>query len=200
MTTPWLTISERDRRVLAAGVATMMAIVIIGRGLPALRDWQAAREAEASALTLRVQRARAAVRDADRNRRLVADARVRLARYESAILSGPTATSATAQLSELLGEAAASAATDLGAIQLSADSTARTTLSRVTARTEIAGDAESIALFLDALEESPRLLAVRELTITAGAPSNMPMQREQLHATVTVDALFPTPHRQEGRR
>lgn len=200
MMTRSLTISARDRRVLLLGTAVLLGLALVGRGLPALQAWRAKREAEASTLDLRLQRARAAVRDLDRNRRLLAEAQARLSRYDSALLSGLTTTSAAAHLSELLGEAASSSDAELGAVQLSADSAARTALSRVTARTEVTGNLESIALFLDALEEGPRFIAVRELNITSGTSPANPAQRELLRVALVVEGVFPTPRRQGGRR
>ncbi|MGH7632627.1 MAG: GspMb/PilO family protein, partial [Gemmatimonadaceae bacterium] len=182
-------LSARDRRVLFWGVVVIALILLTGRGVPRLRVWASARSAEVDALALQVQRARASVDGGSSNQRIAQQATLKLARYDSAMLGGRVPTTAGAQLAEVLAESAEATETQLGAVQLSSDST-RMRLGHVTARVEVTGDLEAIALFLDALEEGPELLAVRELDLAPDGSVSAPTQPERLKAQILVEGVY----------
>jgi hypothetical protein len=182
-------LSTRERRALAFGVGLILLLLIVGRGMPRLHAWVRGRTDTADALALKLNRARASVNDERRNQLLAHDASLRLARYDSAMLSGHLPTLASARLAALLSECAEATETQLGAVQLSSDST-RAQLGHVTARVEVTGDLEAIALFLDALEEGPELLAVRQLDLAPDGSVSAPAQPERLRAQILVEGVY----------
>ena len=182
-------LSSRDRKVLVLGAVIVVTLLLVGRGLPRLRDW-ARRETEAAAaMSLQVQRLRASLDGRRRNEALTHEVALRLARYDSSALAGRAPTTASARLAELLAECADAAETQLGAVQLSVDSTT-SLLGHVSARVEVTGDLEAIAIFLDALEEGPELLAVRELDVASDGSVLPPTQPERLRAQILVEGVY----------
>lgn len=188
-----VTISNRDRRVLAAGVAAIVVLIAVSRGLPALRQWQSESRDSASALAQEVARVRTMMalnrvtRDslAARQRRFIALAPL-LVRGETHAMGG-------AMLASLISSAATAASVRLGPVQVRADTSARGVFSRVGARAEITGDVQGVGAFLSILERGPTLLAVRELTISQPEPAAAPDRAEVLHVALAVDALMLAP-------
>jgi hypothetical protein len=183
-------LSPRDRFALAFGAGVMLLLVALGRGMPALLGWTRDHRARATAAAAELARAEHSVRNLARTRRVLSQAESRLAAYDSALLAGHTPASAGAALAALLSEAASVSEAALGAVQLSADTAARSVLARASARASVSGDLESVALFLETLEEGPQLTAVRELSITPSQPFVAPGQREMLRLEITVEGLF----------
>lgn len=182
-------LSTRDQRALACGAVLMLLLVLLGRGVPRVREWVRAQKNAADALAFQVNRARTSVTEASRSQLLAHDGSLRLARYDSAMLAGRDPTIAGARLTELLAECASVAETQLGAVQLSSDST-HALLGHITARIEVTGDLESIAIFLDALEEGPELLAVRELDLAPDGSVAAPALPERLRAQILVEGIY----------
>lgn len=182
-------LSSRDRKVLMFGVSVVVMLLIVGRGLPRLRSWARRESESAVALSLQVQRLRASLDGKQRNAALTHDVTLRLVRYDSSALTGHVPTTASARLAELLAECADAAKTQLGPIQLSVDSST-SLLGHVSARVEVSGDLEAIAIFLEALEEGPELLAVRELDVASDGSVSAPTQPERLRAQILVEGVY----------
>lgn len=183
-------LAERDRRALVYGTALLLGIVLMVRGLPALRGWTSS-HAEAADL----QRERlllasgAAHRLADSRARLTA-VRQDLSAYGSLLLGGSTISAAGATLAEAVATAAEDAEVTLGAVQLRGDSAGTGRLVRIGARTSLTGDLASIAFFLALLEAAPELLVLRELTIVQPEPAITRERVEALRAELLVEGMY----------
>jgi hypothetical protein len=186
--------------VFVGGALAVAALLGLGRGLPALLAHQKDRLASATNASQQARRAQASVAAQSVNERALGIVRGRLATYDSALLAGADPTAASARLSTLITDAAESTDTQVGGVQLQADSAATTMLGHVRARTTVTGDLESIALFMEALEAGPELLAIRELNITQASQLAVPRQRESLRAEILVEGLFLDPASRELRR
>ena len=185
-----LAISGRDRRVLSFGLAVIGLLLLVGRGIPAWRRWDADARASAAELAVEEERAAAAARALPALRDSAAARRERLVALAPAVLDGESAASAGAALASLVSGAAAKAGVQIGAVQLSRpDSAARTVFTRVRVRTDATGDLPGLLRFLQALEGGPALLAVREWSVSqpnAGGPATLP---ETLRLELTVEGL-----------
>jgi len=195
MRMPALTVTQRDRRTLISGAAGIALLVLVGRGLPALRRYEHDQRAAAAEAQDRLARIRASMKQHATNARVLAEARRRLVSYDSALLVGRDPTAVQAQLSALITEAGDGAEAQLGGVQLQADSTATTMLSHASARTTVTGDLEAIGWFMESLEAGPPLVAIREVSITQAAQPSMPQQHETLRAELVVESLFANPRR-----
>ena len=183
-------LSERDRRVLAVGALVIGLLLLLGRGLPAWRRWDAETRASAAEMTAEAARARAAVRALPALRDSAAARGGRLVALAPAVLDGGSAASAGAELASLVSGAATRAGVQLGAVQLSPpDTAARTVFTRVRVRTDATGDLPRLLRFMQALEGGPALLSVREWAVAqpnAGGPAELP---EALRLELTVEGL-----------
>jgi hypothetical protein len=184
-------LSSRDARVLMLGTLVVTAIVVLSRGVPALRGRAERYREGAARAAAQAGRVEWSLRNADGTRRALERTRSQLAAYDSAIVEDETPSAASARLAELVSDAAEVAEARLGAVQLGADTiAARGTLARVTARASVTGDLMAIAQMLQALEEGPRLLAVRELGIVPMQTGAVRGQPEVLQAELLVEGLY----------
>lgn len=183
--------SPRDQRVLAVGVGAVLIIVLSAQGVPRIIEYTSARERQANAAIARATRAEQAIHRAGRTHSTLRLVRAGLATYDSALVEGTTSSAASARLSSLISEAVDGTDARLGSVTLGVDSSAsRGKLARVTARASLSGELFSIALVLQALEEGPHLLAVRELSLTQPQPVASPTQVEIMQAEIMVEGLF----------
>jgi hypothetical protein len=187
--------TSRDRRVLVAGVAVIVALLGVARGLPGLRQWQSESRDSASALVREVARVRTTMARDHVTRDSLAARQQRFIALAPLLLRGETPAMGGAILASLISTAATAASVRLGPVQVRADTAVRTIFSRVGARAEITGDVRGVGTFLSILERGPTLLAVRELTISQLEPGAAPDRAEALHVTLAVDALMLTPRR-----
>lgn len=186
-------IGRRDRRAVLAGIAVVVSLLVVARGLPALQQWQLESRESARALTQELASARATVARA----RLTHDSLVarqrRFIALAPLLLRGETPATGTAALASVISTAATAASVRLGPVQVRADTTSRGVFSRVGVRAEITGDVRGVAAFLSILERGPTLIAVRELTISQVEPAAAIDRAEALHVALSVDALMLTP-------
>src|SRR6185312_1248848 len=184
------TLSPRDRRALAIGLVSIATLVIVGRVVPAWRDWQRA------AVTSADDAARTAARDdlLARNARAIHDSlaarRARLAVLAPAWLSGESPAAAGAGLAAIITRAATDAAMALGALDLHTDSVAQSPFVLVRVRANVTGDIQGLATLLAALDRGPVTLNVASLDVQAGDPAAPPQRAEVLHADLTIEALW----------
>jgi len=186
-------ITNRDRRVLAAGVAAIVVLIGVARGLPALRQWQSESRDSAGALAQEVARVRTTMAHDRVTRDSLAARQRRFIALAPLLVRGETPAMGGAILASLISSAATAASVRLGPVQVHADTAARGVFSRVGARAEITGDVLGVGTFLSILERGPTLLAVRELTISQLEPAAAPDRAEVLHVALAVDALMLTP-------
>jgi hypothetical protein len=185
--------TSRDRRVLGAGVAAILVLLGVARGLPVLRQWQSESRDSASALVQEAARVRATLARAHVTRDSLAARQRRFIALAPVLLRGETPAMGGAVLASLISTAATAASVRLGPVQVHADTVVRGVFSRVGAHAEITGDVHGVGAFLSILERGPTLLAVRELTISQLEPAAAPDRAEALHVALAVDALMLTP-------
>lgn len=185
-------LATRDRRAVLLGAALLVPALVLARGLPVWRRWNA--ETAARAETARSQAVRteamaqgfAGVVDS-------LDARTqRLQAVTSHLVTGSTLPEAQANFEAALAEAARPALVRLDAVRIRVDSTAiaHGGFPRLYAEAQATADLTGIALFLAALERGSPLLAIRQVAIepTTGissSPSTVPV----LSLRLTVTAL-----------
>jgi hypothetical protein len=186
---------NREQRVLLIGGGIVLALIVLGRGIPALLRWHA--ESRSTVSELRGQVARAtqlvgtatAVRDSAtmRGHRLIALAPL--------LLDGTTSSAATATLASLVSGAAAKANIRLGSLQLAVDSSHGGTFTRISVHGNATGDIRGLSALLTQLERGPTLLAVRQLSIFQSDPTTPPDQAETLQVEFVIEGLSLAPHR-----
>jgi len=182
--------SARDRRALAIGAAAIVALTVLGRGLPALLSWErematVAEERGAELARAHVQIARAEIfQDSARahGARIVALAPL--------LLGGDSPATASATLAGIVSGAAARANVRVGALQLHADTATRGAFVRVGVRGEVTGDIAGVMAMLASLEHGPTMLAIRELSITQPEPAATPDHMEALHVELLVEGMM----------
>ena len=182
--------SARDRRALLIGATTVLLVIAMARGAPALVKRYVAVGDRAALASQRAARAEWAARNAPRTRATLRQVRAELAGYDSALVQGNTPDDAAAGLMQIVTEAAAVADARIGSLQVTADTVdRRTALSRISARVSVGGDLMAVAILLQTLEAAPRLLAVRELHVSQ-SPSASRRQVEVLQADLLVEGLY----------
>jgi hypothetical protein len=184
-------LSSADVRTLRTGVVTILAMLFLFRGAPAVHRWTTERHAVAVARLDEVNRAERSIRDHGRTASAHARTRTRLTAYEKALLVATRTPAASAELAELVSEAAEMSEAGLVSIQLRVDSSGGgARLQRVTARATLTGDLESLVLFLHLLEDGPALIAVRELDLAGGDTRVGAGATERLRLEVAAQGLF----------
>jgi hypothetical protein len=198
----WPIVSQRDRHTLAAGAVVIAFLVVMSRGVPALRRWQADARTSATQLAAEAARAEASVSAHAATQESLLVRRARLAELDTAWLEGDSPATAAASLADLLAEAATVAEAQLTAVQVqpgvaASRGSAAGAVSRVAARASLTGDLETLVLFLATLESGPTLVSVRELSVTQPERELRLDQNESLRAEVVVEGLTRTAR---GRR
>lgn len=189
-----MNISKRDRRVLGIGVVAMTTILVAGRVLPALLALTSDQRQRADAARARADRSEWLAHNADALGRALSVSRRALARYDSAFITGTTASTASANLTQVVSDAVGETDARLGAIRADGDSAATGDVAHVVAHASITGDLESIATVLRKLEQGPRVLVISELSIATNQPNVPHDQVEQLQVELVVDGLYlPSP-------
>jgi hypothetical protein len=184
-------ISKRDRRVLVVGAAAVTCILLVGRAVPSLMAFTSEHRRRSDALVARAARTEWLAHNADALNRALERSRGELARHDSALVAGETASAASANLAQVVSDAVAETDARLGAIRADGDSGAAPgEVAHVVAHASITGDLQTIATVLRLLEEGPRMLAVSELSIAATQPNVPHDQVEQLQAELVIDGLY----------
>lgn len=182
-------LSPRDRRTLLAGAAAIVLLVLLARGLPAWRRWDAGAAASAAEMTAEASRAEATVRLFPAALDSLEARRERLVALGRGVLAGGSTAGAGAELASLLAGAAARSGVQLGSVQVRADTASAATFVRVSVRADATGDLPGLLRLLALLEGGPELLAVRDVAINqpqAGGPAEQP---EALRMELSVEAL-----------
>lgn len=182
-------LSPGDRRTLAGGAAVIALLVLLARGLPAWRGWDAAASASAAEMAAEATEAERTVRVFPAALDSLEARRGRLVEVGRGVLEGGSTAAAGAELASLVSGAATRAGVQIGAVQLRADTAAAGTFRRVAVRVDGSGDLPGIVRLLALLEGGAELLAVRELSINQPHAGGPPENPETLRLEMTVEAL-----------
>lgn len=182
-------ISGRDRRALAAGALVIALLVLLGRGLPAWRRWDADVRASAAEMAAEAARAEQAVRLLPTALDSLAARRARLVAVGRGALGGSSTAASAAALASLVSGAAARAGVQVGSVQVRPDTASAGTFMPIAVRADGTGDLPAITRMLVLLEGAPELLAVRELSITQPSPGGPAEQPEALRIEISVEGL-----------
>lgn len=182
-------LSPGDRRTLILGAAIIGSMIILAVGVPRYGAWRASAFGDAEREAASLARLEASVARFNRTARSLSTAQGEMVTLDSLLLPGTSLSAAGTALAAAISEAAEGAEAQLGSIQVRRDSTSRAELTRIGARASVIGDVESLALFLESLEASPPVLAVREWSISGGSPGVAPTQRVSLRMEVLVEGL-----------
>ena len=183
-----LGLSARDRRTLIVGASVVGGLFAAARGLPSLVRWQNDRRMEVESMVADLSAARAGARQMPAMRDSLRARQKRLAAVDSAILSGPTSSSAAAMLASALEELAAESSVKVSAMQLHADSAAGAVV-QVGVRVTAVADVYGLLALLRAIEGGETLLAVRELAVTQPEPAAPSSKPEALRIDMMVVGL-----------
>lgn len=190
MRQPLASLSPRDRRAVVIGFVAIGSLVIVGRVVPAWREWKQ------SAVASAAEAARAAARDEvlARSARAIHDSlaarSARLASLAPTWLTGDSPASAGAGLAALVTRAATGAALTLGTVDIRTDSVGHNLFVPVHVRLSVIGDIQGVATLLAALDRGPVTMRVVSLAIQGGDPAAPPQHPEILHVDLAVDALW----------
>jgi hypothetical protein len=184
-----LELSSRDRRTLTIGSFAIASLIVVARGIPALRSWDADRKAEGYSAAQRLASLRdglvmlPTLRDSLRLRR------DRLAALESNLLCGASPSAIAASLASELEDLADDNAVKVTALQLRADTVATGGLARVDVRLTGIADVYGLAGFLRAAESDSTLLVVRDLSVSQAEPTAADGRPEALRVDMLVAAI-----------
>lgn len=182
-------LSHRDRRTLAIGAGLVAALVLLGRGLPAWRGWDAETRASAAQKAAEAVQTEAAVRLLPASLDSLQARRARYVALGGALLDGESTAAAGASLASLVSGAAARAGVQIGSVQVRPDTAGAGTFMRITVQADGTGDLPAITRLLEALEGGRELLAVRQLSITQPNPGGAAEQPEALRLDLQVEGL-----------
>jgi hypothetical protein len=183
------TLSDRDRRTLVVGVVVITLLVLLSRGVPAWRRWDAAVRASAAEMATEAARAEQTVRLLPASLDSLEARKGRFIAVGAGVLDGESAAASGAALASLVSGAAARAGVQVGSVQVQPDTASAGTFMRIAVRADGTGDLPAITRMLSLLEGAPELLAVRDLAITQPTPGGPAEQAEALRMEITVQGL-----------
>ena len=184
-----LGLSERDRRTLTIGLMTVMSLVTLSRGIPALRVWEAGRLAAAGASSEQLSVVRQAERDHSRIRDSLRARQRRLAELDSSLLTGPSPSTILAVLASSVEALAEENGFKVGSVRLRADSLAMDGLALVEARVAGVTDVAGLAGFLRAVESGKTVLVVRDLSVSQPEPAASDAKPEALRVDMLIASI-----------
>lgn len=182
-------ISGRDRRTLVTGMIVILLLVLLGRGIPAWRRWDAGVRASAAEMAAEAARAEQTVRLLPPALDSLQARRARLVALGRGVLDGESTAASGAALASLVSGAAARAGVEIGSVQVRPDTAGAGTFMRIAVRADGTGDLPAITRMLALLEGAPELLAVRALSITQPTPGGPAEQPEALRMEISVEGL-----------
>ena len=184
-----LAISRRDQRTLGVGAFTIAMLMVVSRGIPAIRTWDAERVREARETAAQLASIRIGRRQASAIRDSLAARRARLASIDSTLGAGASASAVAAALASTLEDLADRNAVKVTALQIRADSVARGGMTRVEVRLSGITDVTGLASFLAAVEAGPMPVVVRELDVSQPEPTAADDKPEALRLDVLVSGV-----------
>lgn len=184
-----LGISQRDRRTLIVGVSVVGTVLAIGRGLPAVSDWESTQRREAESTAERLAQLRDGLRSLPALRDSLRARTARLAELDTTLIRGVSPAAIAAAFASALGDIADENALRVSTLQLRSDSVATQGLARVEVRVTGVTDVAGLAGFLRAVEGNAMPARVRELNISQPEPLAGEAKPETLRVDVLVEGL-----------
>lgn len=182
-------LSSRDRRTAIVGMAAFVAILGVGRGLPAWKRWDAmARDRAERMHALAAISADSGVRLAALREAVRVEER-RAAGVRAAFLDGDTPGEAAALLAGGLTTGAEDVGVRITNVQLQPDTGFVGGTARVGLRLAGSGDVRGLTAFLRDTEAGTPLVRVIELTVSQSDPGAGPGQPEMLRFELGLEAL-----------
>jgi hypothetical protein len=182
-------LSPGDRRTLWMGIGVILLLVLLGRGIPAWRRWDADARGSAAEMAAEAARAESETRRLPVSLDSLQARRARYAALGGGILPGESTAAAGASLAALVSGAAARAGVQIGSVQVRPDTAGAGTFMRISVQADGTGDLPAVTRMLVMLEGGRELLAVRQLSITQpnpGGPAELP---ESLRLDITVEGM-----------
>lgn len=187
--TAGLRISRRDQRTLGVGVVTIALLMVVARGIPAVRAWEADRLREAIETATQLTSIRVGRRQLSAHRDSLVARRARLASVDSTLLSGASTSAVAAALASSLEDLSDHNAIKVTSLQIRADSVARGGMTRVDVRLSGIADVVGLAGLLQEIEAGAMPLVVRELDVSQPEPTAADNKPEALHIDVLVSGV-----------
>jgi hypothetical protein len=179
----------RDRRTLVIGAGTVAGLVLVARGVPALRAWESGWRSEAQSATGRLVAVREGIAALPALRDSLAARRIRLAALDSALPPGSSAAALSAAVASSIEGIADDNCLKIVALQLRSDSAAVDGQVRAEVRVTGVADIAGLAAFLQAVEGGAMPLVVKELSVSQSAPAADSTKAEALRVDVLIAAI-----------
>jgi hypothetical protein len=196
-----LRISRRDQRTLGAGVITIASLIVVARGIPAIRAWEADRLREAREAATQLAAARVGRRHLSALRDSLAARRARLASIDSTLFSGASTSAVASALASTLEDLSDHNAVKVTSLQIRADSVPRDRMTRVDVRLSGITDVVGLTGLLQAVEGGTMPLVIRELDVSQPEPTAADSRPEALRIDVLVSGVgLVTGDRSVGRK
>ena len=183
-----LGLSPRDRRALVLGAGTVVGLVLVARGGPALRAWESGRLSEARSTTRQLLAVRNGIVAQPALRDSLAARRRRLAALDSATPRGSSPAALGAAVAAAVEEIADDNSIKVVALQLRSDSAAVDSQAGAEVRVSGVADIVGLAAFLQAVEGGATPLLVKELSVSQSAPAADSTKPEALRIDVLIAA------------
>lgn len=191
-------LSTRDRRTLLFGALTVVALLVLGRALPAWWDWERNARSDAISSGHELEQALQLLEDSRLVESRLETLRARAIWAAELALDGSSSAAAEAHLADVLRRAGEESGVVMGSITVRSQSISSPTSAsndatagdlRAIATVVLDSDIDGLTLFLGWLEQLPPLLAIRELNVTRRQQVMFGDTSESLQATVTVEGL-----------
>ena len=195
-----VTMADRDRRALLAGLVTIASLLLVFRGLPAWAEWSSA--AQSSAMAARAEHARKQAVLAILPQAMdTLEARVgRVRALAPSLLVATEADEARQALVAVLGERARLARVELTDLDASVDTAESNVVPTLLAEGAGSGDILGLHQFLWRLEQTSPPLVVEVLEVVPSDPTSPSTSPEVLSFSFTVRGLaFLRPAQGRGR-
>jgi hypothetical protein len=182
-------VSARERRTLVRGISLLALGLLVARGLPEARRWEAAARASAARRMAEAARLEAAIAALPATRDSAAARRSRLVALAPRVLEGSSTASAGASLAAMIAGAAARAEVQLGSLEVQYDSAAAGPFALVRVRADASGPLSGILRMLAILEGGPELVRIPEWSITQPVVGGAMDQPEQLRLELVAEGI-----------
>lgn len=183
-----LSFSSRDRRTLSLGTAVILGMLTVGKGIPAVRDWESERLTSAARAQRQVRLLEGGARVVRQLQDSVRAREQRLASLRRLLIDAPRQSDGGPMLSSLISAVADDTDVEVLTMNVHADSAANP-LRRVDVRMNGQGDIAGVMRFLRAVEDTTALLSVRELTVSQSDPGAPDNRSEVLRFEVVIQSL-----------
>lgn len=179
----------KDRRALGAGVLVIGGMLLVGRGVPAWREWERSQHLAAQESGERLRRAQSSIRAHPSIITMRGQLAVRLDSLSGTHLYAPSVTIACAALAAMMSDLGDESAIRVTSISVRPDTAAKAAFTRIAVRVSATGDVEGVTDYLRGVESSGQMLAVRELSVAQSDPTAPDSRAESLRFELLVEAL-----------